>query len=694
MKLKIAIAGNPNCGKSTLFNALTGLKQYIGNWPGVTVEKKEGYLKSDGEVKVTDLPGTYSLTPYSLEEKISSGYILEEKPDVIINIVDSTALDRSLYLTTQLMDLGIPLVVALNMTDVIKKGGARVDAAALSVRLGCPVVNISALEETGIEELITAVKKAAGRRQTHIDLGKDIEEAVSAAEAAGARSDFPRWKAVKMLEGEESDGAQEAVILARQFAERYGKDIISSARYAFIDRVKPEIFSSGRDTSALSVKIDGILTNKWLAFPVFAAVMFLVYYISVSSLGAVATDWVNDGIFGDGWKFFGLSVPSVPAVASAVLDKINCAQWLSSLITDGVIAGVGAVLGFVPQMLILFFFLTFLEDCGYMARVGFIMDKLFRYFGLSGTSFIPYIIATGCGVPGIMASRTIPNQKERRITIMTLTFIPCSAKLPLIALIAGAIFGGAWWVAPSAYFGSIAAVLLSGIMLSRTGLFRGQSAPFIMELPRYQLPALKNILSRMWERTYSFIKKAGTVILLATVLIWFLSSFKVSGLSFVRAEMEESLLASAGHAVKWIFSPLGWGEWRKVVAAFTGLIAKESVVSTLGVLYAGSEELADGNWLNFSSSFTLLSGYSFLMFNLLCAPCFAALGAIRREMNSTKWFIGAVLYQTLFAYGASFLIYQWGLLFSSGTFTLYSAAALLLSAGVVYMSVRKGPKEQ
>lgn len=706
MSVKIALAGNPNSGKTTLFNALTGSNQFVGNWPGVTVEKKEGRLKGNKDVIIMDLPGIYSLSPYTLEEVVTRNYLIGEHPDVILNIVDGTNLERNLYLTTQLLELGIPLVMAINMMDVITKNGDIINTDNLAKELGCQVVTISALKGSGISEAAqTAIKLACEGKaaQPVHKFSKELEDALNEIEdllGTEIPEEQKRFFAIKLFERDskiteqmESVPAVDSIIVAAEkFFDDDSESIITNERYTYISSIIKYCYSkrkSGKMTS--SDKIDRIVTNRWLALPIFAAVMFLVYYISVTTVGTWATDWANDGVFGEGWSFFGLAVPGIPVLAENALNALGTADWLNSLILDGIIGGVGAVLGFVPQMLILFAFLAFLEACGYMARVAFIMDRIFRKFGLSGKSFIPILIGSGCGVPGIMASRTIENDRDRKMTIITTTFIPCSAKLPIIAMISGALFGGAWWVAPSAYFVGIAAIIASGIILKKTKLFAGDPAPFVMELPAYHMPTFSNILRSMWERGSSFIKKAGTIILLSSIVLWLLMSlgFADGSFGFVE-ELDDSLLSAIGGSIAWIFTPLGWGHWEAAVATITGLIAKENVVGTFGVLYGLSEVAEDGVeiWGMFVASFSGLAAYSFLVFNLLCAPCFAAIGAIRREMNNAKWTLFAVGYQTTFAYVVALCIYQFGLLITTGAFGIGSIFAILLFLGFMFLLIR------
>ena len=762
MDIRIALAGNPNSGKTTLFNALTGSNQFVGNWPGVTVEKKEGRLKKHDHVIIMDLPGIYSLSPYTLEEVVARNYLIQDRPDAILNIIDGTNLERNLYLTTQLTELGIPVVVAVNMIDVVNKNGDKIYIDELSRQLGCKVVEISALKGTGIMEAAEEAIRASQSAKTvpqHRFSGA-VEHAIAHIEEAAVHSmpaEQQRWYAIKIFERDEKvleqlqlDPAvlshiEEDIKAAEREMDDDAESIITNERYLYIASIiKGCCKRKNAGKLSTSDKIDRVVTNRWLALPIFAAVMFVVYFVSVTTVGGWATDWANDGVFGDGWHLFGIGssayeeaseeyavpgakveafeaaaeekgldpvqangltataklyddngnveeeipvdyngyleaskieepdpaaygvwIPGIPGLVEKGLQAVHCAQWLQQLILNGVIAGVGAVLGFVPQMLVLFLFLAFLESCGYMARIAFVMDRIFRKFGLSGKSFIPMLIATGCGVPGIMASRTIENDRDRKMTIMTTTFIPCSAKLPIIALIAGALFGGAWWVAPSAYFIGVFAIIVSGIMLKKTKMFSGDPAPFVMELPAYHWPTVGNVLRSMWERGWSFIKKAGTVILLATIFVWFTSSFGWENGSFGMVDMESSILAVIGNAIAWIFTPLGWGTWQAAVASITGLIAKENVVGTFGVLFGGFEEVAENGWQvwqNVRAAFTPLAAYSFLIFNLLCAPCFAAIGAIRREMNSAKWTWFAIGYQCVFAYAFALVVYQLSLI--------------------------------
>lgn len=789
MDIRIALAGNPNSGKTTLFNALTGANQFVGNWPGVTVEKKEGKLKKHSNVVIMDLPGIYSLSPYTLEEVVARNYLIQERPDAILNIIDGTNLERNLYLTTQLTELGIPVVVAVNMMDVVKKNGDQINIGELSRQLGCKVVEISALKGTGTMQAAEEAVKAAANTKTipQHSFSGPVEHAIAHIEEAAVHNlpaEQQRWYAIKIFERDEKvlsqlkldktvlDHIEEDILAAEKELDDDAESIITNERYLYIASIIKGCYKKkSRGKLTTSDKIDKVVTNRWLALPIFAVVMFIVYYLSVSTVGTWATDWANDGLFGDGYHLFaigsaeyeeaaeeyvipgavveafesaaeeadvdpaqatdltttaylydddgnveeeipvdfaayeeaaaieepdpanyGVWVPGLPSLIGDGLKAINCADWLQGLILDGIVGGVGAVLGFVPQMLVLFLLLAFLESCGYMARIAFVLDRIFRKFGLSGKSFIPMLIGTGCGIPGIMASRTIENDRDRKMTVMTTTFIPCSAKLPIIALIAGALFGGAWWVAPSAYFVGIAAIILSGIMLKKTKMFAGDPAPFVMELPAYHWPTVGNILRSMWERAWSFIKKAGTVILLSAILLWFLQGFGFEDGSFGMVEdLNNSILAVIGGAISWIFSPLGWGDWQAAVASITGLIAKENVVSTFGVLYGGFDEVAENGWqvwANMQSFFTPLSAYSFLIFNLLCAPCFAAIGAIKREMNSAKWTFFAIGYQCVFAYAISLVVYQLGMLFTGSGNIIGSIVAFAIVALILFMLFR------
>lgn len=714
MSIKIALAGNPNCGKTTLFNALTGSNQFVGNWPGVTVEKKEGKLKGHKDVIIMDLPGIYSLSPYTLEEVVARNYLIGERPDAILNIVDGTNIERNLYLSTQLMELGIPVIMAVNMMDIVEKNGDKIHISKLSQKLGCEVVEISALKGTGIKQAAEKAVALASQKKNSIPVHKFQAELESVLDSIEEKlgnevpDDQKRFFAIKLLEKDSKiesqlkrvpDVSEEITLIERELDDDT-ESIITNERYVYISSIINECFTRNKtEKLTVSDKIDRIVTNRFLALPIFAAVMFLVYYVSVTTVGTWATDWANDGVFGEGFSFFGIDVPGVPVVVEGILTAIGCADWLQGLILDGIVAGVGAVLGFVPQMLVLFIFLAFLESCGYMARVAFIMDRIFRKFGLSGKSFIPMLIGTGCGVPGVMASRTIENDRDRKMTIMTTTFIPCGAKLPIIALISGALFGGAAWVAPSAYFVGIAAIICSGIILKKTSRFAGDPAPFVMELPAYHMPTVGNILRSMWERGWSFIKKAGTIILLATIFVWFTSFFGwVDGKFRLldTMELDHSILAAIGGTISWIFAPLGWGDWKSAVAAITGLIAKENVVGTFGVLYGFAEVAEDGSeiWGTLAGSMTTIAAYSFLVFNLLCAPCFAAMGAIKREMNNISWFWFAIGYQTILAYVVALCVYQIGMLITTGTFGLFTAVAFVLIAGFIYLLVKpaKGTK--
>lgn len=712
MGTKIALAGNPNCGKTTLFNALTGSNQFVGNWPGVTVEKKEGKLKGHKDVTLIDLPGIYSLSPYTLEEVVARNYLINEKPDAIINIVDGTNVERNLYLSTQVMELGIPVIIAVNMMDVVEKTGDKIHIDKLGKKLGCEVVEISALKGKGIKELAEKSVKLAQNKMASApvhEFANEVESAIGSVEDK-ISFDVPdaqkRFFAIKLLEkddkiSEQMKSVPDVSAEIKQLEDAFDDDtesIITNERYVYISSIIDECYTKSNKGKKLSTsdKIDRIVTNRWLALPIFAVVMFIVYYVSVTTVGTWATDWANDGVFGEGWNFLGiesLHIPGIPDLIGSGLNAIGCADWLQGLILDGVVAGVGAVLGFVPQMLVLFIFLAFLEGCGYMARVAFIMDRIFRKFGLSGKSFIPMLIGSGCGVPGIMASRTIENDRDRKMTIMTTTFIPCGAKLPIIALIAGALFDGAAWVAPSAYFIGIAAVIISGIILKKTKMFAGDPAPFVMELPAYHLPTIGNVLRSMWERGWSFIKKAGTIILLSTIVLWFLQGFGWVDGHFGMLETEQldsSILAKIGGVIAPIFAPLGWGDWKMAVAAVTGLIAKENVVGTFGVLFGFAEVAEDGAeiWGQLAGSMSAVAAYSFLVFNLLCAPCFAAMGAIKREMNNVKWFWFAIGYQTVLAYVVSLCIFQIGTLIIEGGFGVGTVIAILLVIGFIYLLFR------
>ncbi len=711
MSVKIALAGNPNSGKTTLFNALTGSNQFVGNWPGVTVEKKEGRLKGHKDVTVMDLPGIYSLSPYTLEEVVARNYLIGERPDVILNIVDGTNIERNLYLSTQLMELGIPVVMAVNMMDIVAKNGDKIHIGKLSEKLGCPVVEISALKGMGVKEAAQkAVELAQKKRPAKAvhEFAPEAESALTAIEdklGAEVPQEQRRFFAVKLLEKDDKiamqmkhvpDVTAEITALEKEMDDDT-ESIITNERYVYISSIIKDCCTrQGKEKISISDKIDKIVTNRILALPIFAFVMAIVYYVSVKTVGDWATSWVNDGVFSDGWNLFGiesLHIPAIPELFSNGLEAVGCADWLQGLVVDGIVAGVGAVLGFVPQMLVLFLFLAFLESCGYMARVAFIMDRIFRKFGLSGKSFIPMLIGTGCGVPGVMASRTIENDRDRKMTIMTTTFIPCGAKLPIIALIAGAFFGNAWWVSWSAFFVGIAAVVCSGIILKKTRMFAGEPAPFVMELPSYHLPTVGNVLRSMWERGWSFIKKAGTIILLSTIFIWFTTYFGwVDGQFRMLEDMEidHSILAMIGNGFAWIFAPLGWGDWKSAVAAITGLVAKENVVGTFGILFGFAEVAEDGSeiWGTLAGHMSAVAAYSFMVFNLLCAPCFAAMGAIKREMNNRKWFWFAIGYQCILAYLVALCIYQIGTWMTESVFGLGTIVAILLIAGFIYLLFR------
>ena len=783
-QIKIALAGNPNSGKTTLFNALTGSNQFVGNWPGVTVEKKEGKLKKHDDVAIMDLPGIYSLSPYTLEEVVARNYLITERPDAILNIIDGTNLERNLYLTTQLTELGIPVVIAINMMDVVRKNGDKINVDELSRELGCKIVEISALKGEGIMEAAEAAVQAAKSTKTvpmHTFSGP-VEHAIAHIEEAAVHNlpeEQQRWYAIKIFERDDKvldqlkidptvmAHIEEDIKAAEKELDDDAESIITNERYVYIAEIIKACYKK-KNAGQLSAsdKIDRVVTNRWLGLPIFAVVMFLVYYISMVTVGSAATDWANDGLFGDGWHLFGIGsgeytevadaygeaslvvdgyeayieengalaadgtftydvedeetlavttetatladyekakatldeigdepdpadygvwVPGIPVLVGNALESAGAADWLSGLILDGIVAGVGAVLGFVPQMLVLFLLLAFLEACGYMARIAFVLDRIFRKFGLSGKSFIPMLIGTGCGIPGVMASRTIENERDRRMTIMTTTFIPCGAKVPFIAMIAGAIFGGSAWVSTSAYFIGMAAIVISGIMLKKTKMFSGEPAPFVMELPAYHWPTLGNVLRSMWERGWSFIKKAGTIILLSTIFVWFTSYFGWVDGTFQMLSDEQidcSILAAIGGAIDWIFAPLGWGNWQAVVASITGLVAKENIVGTLGVLYGGG----DGSVYDaMAAAFTGITAYSFLVFNLLCAPCFAAIGAIKREMNSRKWTWFAIGYQCVFAYVIALMINQFGGLFTGNANILGVIVAVILLAGIIYM---------
>ena len=786
-QIKIALAGNPNSGKTTLFNALTGSNQFVGNWPGVTVEKKEGKLKKHDDVTIMDLPGIYSLSPYTLEEVVARNYLIEQRPDAILNIIDGTNLERNLYLTTQLTELGIPVVIAINMMDVVRKNGDKINVAELSRELGCKIVEISALKGDGVVEAAEAAIEAAKSTKTvpmHTFSGP-VEHAIAHIEEAavhGLPEEQQRWYAIKIFERDDKVLAklnipaetmahiETDIKAAEKELDDDAESIITNERYVYIAEIIKACYKK-KNAGQLSAsdKIDRVVTNRWLGLPIFALVMFIVYYLSMVTVGSAATDWANDGLFGDGWHLFGIGsaeynevaeeygdaalivdgyeayieengalaadgtftydvedeetlavetetatmadyekakatldeigeepdpanygvwVPGIPVLVGNLLESAGASEWLNGLILDGIVAGVGAVLGFVPQMLVLFLLLAFLEACGYMARIAFVLDRVFRKFGLSGKSFIPMLIGTGCGIPGVMASRTIENERDRRMTIMTTTFIPCGAKVPFIAMIAGAIFGGSAWVSTSAYFIGMAAIIISGIMLKKTKMFAGDPAPFVMELPAYHWPTLGNVLRSMWERGWSFIKKAGTIILLSTIFVWFTSYFGWVDGTFQMLSDDQidcSILAKIGNAIAWIFAPLGWGNWQAVVASITGLVAKENIVGTLGVLYGGGDvSVYDA----MAAAFTGITAYSFLVFNLLCAPCFAAIGAIKREMNNRKWTWFAIGYQCGFAYVIALMINQFGGLFTGSANILGVIVAVALLVGMIYMLVR------
>ena len=703
MEYKIALAGNPNCGKTTMFNDLTGSSQYVGNWPGVTVEKKEGKLKANKQAIIQDLPGIYSLSPYTLEEVVSRNYLVTQHPDAMINIVDASNLERNLYLTTQLLEIGVPMVIALNMMDLVRKNGDKIDVAKLSQALGCQIIETSALKGEGSTEVAKAALTLAQRKSLApkpLSFDPKLEETLSMIQKQIAGSCDPnnlRWFAIKLFERDEkameqlnlSAAVLDQIEALRQEAEREFDDdaesIITHERYQAISRILKTCYQKQQAKQRLTTsdKIDKIVTNRILALPIFALVMFVVYYLSISTVGTMMTDWVNDVLFTE----------IIPPAVEGWLTAANTAPWLQSLVLDGIIAGVGAVLGFLPQMMVLFLLLALLEDCGYMARIAFIMDRVFRRFGLSGKSFIPMLVGLGCGVPAVQASRTIENDRDRKMTIMTTTFIPCSAKLPIIGLISGALFHGSGWVATSAYFVGIAAIIISGIILKKTKLFAGDPAPFVMELPAYHIPSVKGVLIHMWDRSKAFVRKAGTIIFLSSALIWFLSNFNFS---LQMVETPDSILASIGRVIAPIFAPLGWGHWEAAVGSFAGLVAKENLVSVMAILYGFAEVAENGNemWSVFAQNFTMISAYSFLVFNLLCAPCFAAIGAIRREMGSGKWTWIAIGYQCLFAYVVSLIIYQIGNLLLGGTFGLGTVVGIILLTAMVYLMVRPNPEER
>lgn len=703
MEYKIALAGNPNCGKTTMFNDLTGSSQYVGNWPGVTVEKKEGKLKANKQAIIQDLPGIYSLSPYTLEEVVSRNYLVTQHPDAMINIVDASNLERNLYLTTQLLEIGVPMVIALNMMDLVRKNGDKIDVAKLSQALGCQIIETSALKREGSAEVAKAALTLAHRKSLApkpLSFDPKLEETLTMIQKQIAGNCDPnnlRWFAIKLFERDEkameqlnlSAAVLDQIEALRQEAEREFDDdaesIITHERYQAISRILKTCYQKQQAKQRLTTsdKIDKIVTNRILALPIFALVMFVVYYLSISTVGTMMTDWVNDVLFTE----------IIPPAVEGWLTAANTAPWLQSLVLDGIIAGVGAVLGFLPQMMVLFLLLALLEDCGYMARIAFIMDRVFRRFGLSGKSFIPMLVGLGCGVPAVQASRTIENDRDRKITIMTTTFIPCSAKLPIIGLISGALFHGSGWVATSAYFVGIAAIIVSGIILKKTKLFAGDPAPFVMELPAYHIPSVKGVLIHMWDRSKAFVRKAGTIIFLSSALIWFLSNFNFS---LQMVETPDSILASIGRVIAPIFAPLGWGHWEAAVGSFAGLVAKENLVSVMAILYGFAEVAENGDemWSVFAQNFTMISAYSFLVFNLLCAPCFAAIGAIRREMGSGKWTWIAIGYQCLFAYVVSLIIYQIGNLLLGGTFGLGTVVGIILLAAMVYLMVRPNPEER
>lgn len=699
--MRIALAGNPNSGKTTLFNALTGSSQYVGNWPGVTVEKKEGKLRKYSDITIVDLPGIYSLSPYTLEEVVARNFLIKDRPDAILNIVDGTNLERNLYLTTQLVELGIPVVVAVNLMDVVRKNGDKINTKELSRELGCSVVEISALKGDGIDDAVQAVLQASGKDSIpqHTFSGP-VEHALAHIEESALHNmpeSMQRWYAIKIFERDSKVLAELSldtnilshiesdIAAAENELDDDAESIITNERYIYIAELVKNCYRKNRKEGlSISDKIDRVVTNRWLGLPIFALVMFLVYYVSVSTVGTWVTDWTNDVFVGE-WIMGGLS---------SLFEGWGVAPWLQGLVVDGIVGGVGAILGFVPQMLVLFLFLAFLESCGYMARVAFVLDRIFRKFGLSGKSFIPMLIGTGCGVPGVMASRTIESERDRRMTIMTTTFIPCGAKLPIIALIAGAIFSGAWWVAPSAYFIGIAAIIISGIILKKTTMFSGDPSPFVMEMPAYHWPSFSVVLKSMWERGSSFIKKAGTIILLSSVVLWFLQAFGFENGFRMVEDLDNSLLAYLGKAIAWMFIPLGFGSWQSAVATITGLIAKENVVGTMGILYGFAEASENGIefWAQLALNFTPAAAYSFLVFNLLSAPCFAAIGAIKREMNSSRWTWFAIGYQTVFAYSVSLIVYQvWAMIAGYGNVFGFIVALVLLAFGL-YLLFRRGDK--
>ena len=702
MEYKIALAGNPNCGKTTMFNDLTGSSQYVGNWPGVTVEKKEGKLKANKQAIIQDLPGIYSLSPYTLEEVVTRNYLVNEHPDSMINIIDASNLERNLYLTTQLLEIGVPMVIALNMMDMVRKNGDRIDVKKLSDALGCQIIETSAVKGEGSAEVAKAAlnlaqsKAAAPKPLKFNDKLENILARIARLLQGACQPQNLRWYSIKLFERDEkaieqlklSPAALEEIEGLRQEAEKEFDDdvesIITHERYVVIaDLLKTCYRKQSKQKLTTSDKIDKIVTNRILALPIFAVVMFLIYYISITTVGTMMTDWVNDVLFGE----------IIPPAVEGLLVSVGAADWLQSLILDGIVAGVGAVLGFLPQMLVLFLLLALLEDCGYMSRIAFIMDRIFRRFGLSGKSFIPMLIGLGCGVPAVQASRTIENDRDRKMTIMTTTFIPCSAKLPIIGLIAGALFNESGWVATSAYFVGIAAIIISGIILKKTKLFAGEPAPFVMELPAYHIPSVKGVLIHMWDRAKAFVRKAGTIIFLSSVVIWFLSSFNFQ---LQMVDTGDSILAAIGRVIAPVFAPLGWGHWEAAVGTISGLVAKENLVAIMGILYGFAEVAENGDemWSVFAQNFTAISAYSFLVFNLLCAPCFAAIGAIHREMGSAKWTWIAIGYQCIFAYIVSLIIYQLGTWFATGVFGLGTIVAIILVAALLYLLVRPNPEDR
>ena len=708
--IRIALAGNPNCGKTTMFNALTGSSQHAGNWPGVPVENKEGKLKGRSDVIIQDLPGIYSLSPYTLEEVVTRNYLVQNRPDAIINIVDASNLDRNLYLTTQLLEIGIPVLVALNMMDVVKKRGDRINVKKLSEKLGCPVVETAAINDDGLKIAVDKAIELASAKITpdHTLIFSELTNAAIHQISSRLQDNVPEanlmWYSIKTFERDQKTAEHLTISLEKRqmidkiiagreaTANEDSESIITNERYAYIDSLMDDVLHKSNVGDQLTEKIDSIVTNRFLALPIFAAVMFLIYYISISTVGTLLTDWVNDGVFGEGWQLFGIWIPGIPVLLGDLLTAINCAEWLQSLVLDGIVAGVGAVLGFIPQMMVLFILLGILEDCGYMSRVAFIMDRLFRRFGLSGKNFIPMLVATGCGVPGVMATRTIENDSDRKMAVMTTTFMPCGAKLPIIGLISGALFANSAWVAPTTYFIGIAAIAITGVILKKTKAFAGDPSPFVLELPSYHMPRPKNILLHMWERSKAFIKKACTIILLSTIVLWFLGSYNTA---LQPVDTADSILADVGQTVAPVFTPLGWGDqWEAVVGTVTGLIAKENVVATFGSLYAGLDEISkDGSelWGIVAAKFTPLAAFSFMLFNLLCAPCFAAIGAINREMPNRRWTLFAVAYQCGLAYVVAMIVYQLGTYIAGGGFSAGTAAALLLLAGLIFLLFRPNP---